>query len=410
MARRPIRLPFRIPFFRIFYSTTYTTIYILCIGLLIITPASMIWNAIQNSAFQYITVIGATYLFTALVATFIYASRLFTNRTVLAGVGKSFIPVEEGELGKGVRRLVKEGFEKSAVVAWESRPRDLAPEVATQAEPRGMLSLKSGNLGPGAYVVGKEIPVDPARPPWGHVRHAGWSSPSQMDSETPSLQFTTVIAEMPNLIEAKAVSLAPVDPLTTPSDGPPMADPVVAEVLRRPETMGMRDYLTQLSYLGLVNPQHTGRSFLQQYEKARFGGSAITDQAFQSLMAAFADLLAGMTVLDPAVIEQIREQAGDDVSSSPSTEDITPERLRSSSPYSPISSLTSPVTARTALSRSNTPYTRQEVESTESLGSVIRQTPEAREAVEDRPETDSLTSVSSDAGSVIRHRTNQENG
>ncbi|KAK3724804.1 hypothetical protein LTR37_000852 [Vermiconidia calcicola] len=408
MARR---LPFRIPFFRIFYSTTYTTIYILCIGLLMITPASMIWNAIQNSAFQYIIVIGATYLFTALVATFIYASRLFTNRTVLAGVGKSFIPVEEGELGKGVRRLVKEGFERSAVVAWESRPRDLAPEVATQAEPRGMLSLESAKLGPGVVVVGKEIPVDPARPPWGHVRHAGWSSPSQMDSETPNLQFANVIAEMPNLIEAKAVSLAPVDPLTTPSNGPPMADPVVAEVLRRSETMGMRDYLTQLSYLGLVNPQHIGRNFLQQYEKARFGGSAIAEQAFQNLMAAFADLLA-----DPATIEQIREQAGESssssssLSSSSSTEDITPERLRSSSPYSPNSSLASPVTAHTALSRSVTPYTHQEAESTESLGSVIRQTPEAREAIEDPPESDSLTSVSSDAGSVIRHRTSQPNG
>src|ERR1700761_1641294 len=93
--RRPGHLlPFRIPFFRIFYSTTYTTLYILVLAILAITPVSMIWAAIQNSAYQYIIMIGGTYVLTAIIAIFIYASRLYTNRSVMVGVGKAYIPVE----------------------------------------------------------------------------------------------------------------------------------------------------------------------------------------------------------------------------------------------------------------------------------------------------------------------------
>ena len=360
--------------------------------------------------------IGSTYILTASTALFIYTSRLYTNRTVLAGIGKAYIPVEEGELGKNVRKMIVKQLERSAIVAWESRPRDLYGEIL-RAESAGVLPPETASVGRNDYTVGKEISVDPAYPPWGDVRHPGWSSPSHTDENvTPNLQYATVVAELPNLIEAKAVSLAPVDHMMFP----PRADPIVADVLRRAATMGMRDYLTQLSYLGLVNPLHIGRSFLLQYEKARFGGLPITDQDFTGMMATFAELLEGMTDLKPEIIEQIREQAGDQ-DSSLDTEDIDARMLVSDvpprSPESPESSAHSPVTARTAFSRSVTPYLSQGVESEETIGSVVRRTPDhpaptarSHEGDDRASDSGSLADMSSDAGSVLRHRTVDDDG
>jgi hypothetical protein len=417
--RRPGHLlPFRIPFFRIFYSTTYTTLYILTLGLLAITPVSMIWGAIQNSAYQYIIMIGGTYLLVALIAIFVYASRLYTNRSVMVGVGKAYIPVEDGEVGKSVRKMIVSQLEKSAMVAWESRPRDLLGEIL-MAEEDGVLPPETRSVGRNDYTVGKEIPIDPAYPPWGDVKHAGWSGPGQnQDGDVPDLQFATVIAELPNLIEAQAVSLAPPDPMpVSATNGVVMADPIIADVLRRPATMGMREYLTQLSYLQLINPPEVGQSFLLQYERTRFHGHPTTEAEFKALMTSFADLLSGMTKLQPEILDQIREQARQDKESSMDTEDINPELLRGDElpisiqePQSPVSSLISPVTARTAPSRSITPYMQQNAPSEESLGSVLRQPSANLEGTQDATEdqacikdTASLDSLPSEPGSVVIH-------
>ncbi|KAJ9632156.1 hypothetical protein H2203_000559 [Taxawa tesnikishii (nom. ined.)] len=228
MARFP--LPFRIPFFRIFYSTTYTSLFVVVLCLLAITPAALIFTAVQASAWQYPFMIGGTYVLTALLSLFIYTSRLFTNRTVLAAVGKSWIPVEEGEVGHHVRKMIANALQRSATVAWEGRPRDLsteAEEVAEAAEKeqekedheKSTHLFRHGRRHEDQYLVGSIIQVDPQAPPWGHVHHPGWSSPSKFDTQlTPHIYFTTVIRELPNLIEAKAVSLAPPDPAFTPAD------------------------------------------------------------------------------------------------------------------------------------------------------------------------------------------------
>ena len=450
--RRPGHLlPFRIPFFRIFYSTTYTALYLLTIALLLITPASMIWGAIENSAYQYIIMIGGTYILTAIIAIFVYASRLFTNRGVMVGVGKAYIPVEDGEVGKSVRKMIVNQLERSATIAWESRPRDLLGEIL-MAEESGVLPPETRSVDRNDYTVGKEIPIDPSLPPWGDVKHRGWSGPGQaQQEEMPDLQFANVIAELPNLIEARAVSLAP--PAKFGLMGPggvPMADPVVVEVLQRPETMGMREYLTQLSYLQLINPPEAGQSFLLQYERARFGALPSTEAEFKSLMTSFAEVLSGMTELLPEIIEQIREQTGGDTESSMATGDISPDMLRGQhlsfqEPQSPISSLISPVTARTAPSRSITPYLQQQEDvpqSQESLGSVMHRpvneqdiNPTDREQHQQvqtgsvlgksnegdddagsfnrsrasLQDTESLNSITSETGSVVRH-TGNSNG
>ena len=350
--------------------------------------------------------VGGTCVVTALLAIFIYSSRLYTNRTVLAGVGKAYIPVEEGEVGKSVRKMVVGQLERSAIVAWESRPRDLLGEILV-AEQAGTLPPETMSVGRNDYTVGREVPVDPANPPWGHIRHAGWTSPSQGEEEQMTdLQFANVIAELPNLVEARAVSLAPADPAGTPPKGPPMADPVVADVLLRPETMGMRDYLTQLSYLGLVNPPEISQKFLTQYENARFCGSPISDTEFKSLMAGFGDLLAGMTEMDPAITQQIHDQVGDKV--------IGPETVglpfvqQASPPRTPdSSSIPSPITARTQPSRITTPYLQQEAPSEESMSSVLHRMPDdMNPAIPAQARSSSSLGsecFESDAGSVVRH-------
>ncbi|KAF2724802.1 hypothetical protein K431DRAFT_192628, partial [Polychaeton citri CBS 116435] len=305
-----------IPFFRIFYSTTYTTLFILVVIILAITPASMIWTSIQRNAFQYIFMISGCYALTVIVVIFIYSSRIWTNRRSLAEVGKAYIPVEEGEVGKSVRKLVKKRLDSSCIVAWESRPRDLEGEIM-RAEKDGLLPEHDGStvgsFGRNSYTVGTLINIDPAFPPWGNVMHDGWSSPSSRQTNTnPHIQYSEVIAELPNLLEARAVSLAPLDPLATSSetvDGSSgMADPVVVEVLRRPQTMGMRDYITQLTYLGLINPPTLGQRFLTFFEMSRFSGRPVPKHLFDDTMTTFALLLEHMTELAPEFIEQIRLQ------------------------------------------------------------------------------------------------------
>lgn len=383
----------------------------------------MMWQGVDNAALQYVVFIGGTYILTASIAVFIFASRLFTNRTAKAGTGKPYIPVEPGEVGKSVRKIIANQFVRSAMVAWESRPRDLLGEIL-QAEEHGVLPAETSSVGRNDYLVGREIPIDPASPPWGDIQHRGWSSPTQSDeNDVPHLQFDPVVEELPNLIEARAVSLAPPDPLATPTGGTRPADPVVFELLRRPETMGMRDYLTQLSYLGLVNPPEVGQSFLHQYEYARFNGLPISNVEFKSLMSAFADLLSGMTHLEPEIIEQIRAQTGNGRLALEGEEEISPDgalaattTMQSSPPRTPDSSIISPVTARTAPSRSLTPYLQQDVASEESFSSVVRQTPEDDNAVS--PETErrpsqassSLEGEESESGSVLRHSPSPDTG
>lgn len=403
-------LPFRIPFFRIFYSTTYTILYIIELCLLAITPTSIIYMAVENSAYQYIFMVGGVYVLVVLLAIFIYSSRLYTNRTVLAGVGKAYVPVEEGEVSRSVRKMIVKQLERSAIVAWEARPRDLEGEIL-EAEKVGILPPDSATIGHNDYTTGRIINVDPALPPWGRVAHPGWASPSHRDdNKNPGIQFASVIAELPNLIEARAVSLAPPDPASPPDAEVPMADPAVVELLCRPEMMGMRDYLTQLGYLGLINPPAAGQTFLRQYENARFCGRPISEAEFGDLMASFSVLLSGMIELQPAIIEQIRAQTADNASVSdaastaPSQAGSTIHHRKSPTPLppSPGSGMMSPVTAREAPSRITTPYLQQEMAG--SSTSVIVRTPMAyAEPTSPGNEDAESASLPSDTGSVVIH-------
>ncbi|KAI5362016.1 Putative defect at low temperature protein [Septoria linicola] len=409
-------LPFRIPIFRVFYSLTYTTLYLLTLFFLAISPVTMIYSSIDQSAYQYTFMIGGVYFLTAIIAVFIYSSRLYTNRRVLSDIGKPYVPIEDGEVGKTVRKMIVKQLDRSAVVAWESRPRDLYGEILLAGQ-QGILPKDDEKVQVDEYTVGSEIRVDPARPPWGDIQHIGWSSPSHHDdNRNPDVQFADVIAELPNLIEARAVSLAPADPTMTPVQGEPRAaDPAVVDTLSRPTNMPLRDYLTHLGYLGLVQPVDLGQKFVLQYEQARFGFLPPSADEFNTLMATFAELLAGMTLLGDEIVREIRAQMSDQISVDDMPMPHLPPSITASSPraYSPESSLMSPVTAREGLTpRVRTPYLSESTSSQESLGSVVRRSPEDldtpsrgtqnRESFYTMPAPSSST-LPSDTGSVLIH-------
>jgi hypothetical protein len=406
----------RIPLFRIWYSTTYTTLFIITILLLAISPTDTIYQSFKANELQKVFVIGGVYLLTCLIVLLIYSTRIYTNRTVLAAISKGYVPIEEGEVGKAVRRMIVKHLKRSAVIAWDSRPRDVRSELDAVDEERGELSRpntaeskkekdkahkkKGHHHAPDATI----IPVSAHSPPWGHVSHPGWASPSSPD--LPNLQYWNVVCELPNLIEAKAVSLAPPDPAIEesvsqyPDNAPPLPDAQIVTLLQRPRAMGLREYLARLAEFGLLNPSFLGPAFLAQYEYARFSTASLTETQFRDIMAIFAEILNGMTQIDPEIIEEARAQSMVSETRSLAPTESSSEGSMTSSEHMPYrtpqldrqpslssfnsmsssnsESTYSPQTARTAPSRQQrsstvfgTPLQRSHADSESETGSVV---------------------------------------
>jgi len=345
----------RIPFFRIFYSSTYSALLLLTLLLLVVTPVDQIYQTLSNGKFGNAIVIGAVWVTTAIITLFIYASRLYTNRTALATIPKSYLPVQRKEIHAPVRRVIVKNRERSALIAWDSRPRDLRQDPGAVQRSGGGKHEKhtrdaatyhaSLPLDPATTSTAQKaplpttiIPIDPASPPWGPIAHPGWSSPAVSRYGLPEeVRFETVVAELPHLIEAAAVALAPPDPAfhfltqtlaagasaspddvaaATSSDGtsssqklggPPPAsapvpmpaaphDPRAVALLQRGTAMGLRGYLGQLAALGVLGGAPAARmdAFVARYEYARFSAHALTEDEFAGLMAAFVELLEGL--------------------------------------------------------------------------------------------------------------------
>ena len=416
----------RIPLFRIWYSTTYTTLLIVLLLLLCVSPGDIIYQTIKTHEIPKLFVIGGVYLLTALIVLLIYSTRIYTNRTVLAAMPKPYLPVEEGEVGKAVRRMIVKQLRRSAIVAWDSRPRNLGDETGvpdqlddepSHGQPTAnerekdkdkdkakTLKKRGSHHIPDAVI----LPVSPRSPPWGHVSHSGWASPTSPD--LPDLQYSSVLCELPNLIEAKAESLAPPDPaledsaLRVPDNTPVLPDAQIVALLQRPRAMGLREYLARLADFGLINPPNLGAAFLAQYEHARFSTECLSEHEFRDIMAVFAAILDGMTDLDPAVIEDARAQSilsdnrslaptesSSGVASSNSSQSRLPYRtpqldrhqsFSSSSdslPASDSDSARSPQTARTAPSRqqhrSSYAASAHSLATQSDTGSVVVHTP-----------------------------------
>ncbi|RFU34394.1 hypothetical protein B7463_g1927, partial [Scytalidium lignicola] len=318
--------------FRIFYNGFFSILCLVLLGLLVVTPADAIRQALRNNQLYNIFVIAGCYFLTILLATLIYASRLYTTRSVLAAIPKTWIPVEKGDVKERVRKIISEGLKRSAWVAWNARPR--TPEE-TEAIPESITLESADDYPEKKKEQGKHhflrrsrsrkdveediVAILPHLPIWGDIYHNGWSSPS---SDPKNLQYTTVILELPHVIEAKAVSLAPPDPES--NSDPPLPDIKAVDLLHRPATMSLRDYITYLMSIDVITDTLTANKFLSNYEYARFSGRAVSEQAFHDLMNEFTKLLRNMKMLDPSYLIPLEESL---TSESDTTEDapsVTP--------------------------------------------------------------------------------------
>lgn len=300
--------------FRILYTSVYVLLCLLLTALLLVTPGDIIRQIVlYTSQYLNLVIIAIVYVITVLVVLFVYAIRLYMTRTVLASIPKNWIPIEKGDVTKEVRKMVATSLGRSAAIAWEARPKiippdplptlveDPAEETETNAreskEPRRSLQLFKSK--PPATVedeMGIALPT--VRPVWGEIEHPGWGSPGSPD--LPNLQYSTVLSELPNLIEAKAVSHAPPDPGS--AAGPPAFDADAIVLLQRASHMSMRDYVTHLTALGVLPSSPQTSEFIEVYERARFSTRPMSNADFRHLMHLFAELLREMQPLKPTAL------------------------------------------------------------------------------------------------------------
>lgn len=326
--------------FLIIYNFFYYFLYLVLFAFLVVTPIDLIQQDVKRGRRYDILVIAICYVATILVVAFIYATRLYINRSVLASIPKSWIPIEKGDVPRDVRQMVVDGLGRSAAIAYEARPR-VPTVVVARAEGGGeSMQISAGSGGPpwletsketavsGGGGIGIELPAQ--KPVWGEIEHPGWASPTSRD--LPNLQYDTVVEELPNLIEAKALTLAPPDPESHAE--PPALDPDAVVILQRPDFMGLREYLMHLTDLAVLAPLPTTTEFLAKYEAARFSARPLTNEQFRSLMHFFAEILRNMHPLSPITLARYGEDEDGSSGLGPSESDIDNDAPRGTSPSS----------------------------------------------------------------------------
>jgi hypothetical protein len=326
--------------FLIVYNFLYYLLYLVLFAFLVVTPIDLIQQSVRRRGNHDILIILVCYVATSLIVAFIYATRLYISRSVLASIPKPWIPIEKGDVPRDVRQMIVDGLSRSAAIAYEARPR--VPLVVLVREPAAgeggnrqpapnsgapRLSLAVSRKSVAAEEV-KAMELSQHKHLWDDIEHPGWASP--MSHDLPNLQYDTVVSELPNLIEAKAITLAPPDPESHAE--PPALDPDAVALLQRPGSMGLREYLMYLTDLAVLAPLPTTSEFLAGYEAARFSGRPLSDEQFRSLMRLFSDILHNMHPLSHTALARY----GDDGSSgaAPSYSDIDNDAPRGTSPSS----------------------------------------------------------------------------
>lgn len=286
----------RLRFSAIFYNALYFFLYVILLGLLLITPADAIERSRRNKQTYNIWILIAAYVLVTVVVGFVYFTRLYINKTDLASIPKAWVPIDKGDVRSAVYKMIAAGLNRSAEIAFDARPRLLhtpggeLDENTEHIAPKMSASLDDQNRSPLS-------PTAPARRPvWGEIEHYGWASPNVPD--LPNLQYSTVISELPYLIEAKAVTLAPPDP-TSQNINPPLLDADSVALLQRAPNMDLREYINHLASIGVLSVDATVTNFLSQYEYARYSTRPISNERFKNLMRHFAELLRAMRPLEP---------------------------------------------------------------------------------------------------------------
>lgn len=352
-----------------FYGAFYGVLGVVLLGLLVITPADAIRQALNNNQLYNVFVIAGCYFVTFFLAALIFTLRIWTNKAVLRSIPKTWIPVEKGDVNKKVRAMIEASFKRSAAIAWDSRPRMPAEPATIVSEPENRDAVvksaeseenkeehghkEHGVLHKRPTQAEKDEPtvtIPPHPPVWGEIAHNGWSSPTSPD--LPNLQYTTVILELPHLIEARAVSLSPPDAASTTQ--PPMPDIRSVALLQRPASMDLRDYIGHLTSVGIIRSPSIATDFLAEYEYARFSSRPLSERQFRDLMKQFAEVLRNMEPLSPAILASldIDPPESDIDGDADSTTTATTHRSRSlASSNSDVSRAGSEGTIRTAPSR-----------------------------------------------------------
>lgn len=302
-------------FLRLFYSTSYTVVFLVLVLLLAVTPGDTIYQSIRDSQLQNVFIVAGAYILAGILVLFFYGSRLYTSRTVLAAIPKSYIPIEVGDVGSKVQRMIAKQLDRSALIAWNSRPRDLQTEVEharnsleTQLDVGKSLQATFKDDEINQLLRDPKLLFDPCNPPWGNIEHQGWSSSNSADF--PNLQFSMVVKELPHLIEAKAVSLASPDAqqiiqASGDSAGQYVPDQMLLGFLQRSASMDLRDYLAQLILVGMIIDEDTAIKFVAQYESAHYSDEGLTESQFRDLMASFSSLLSNMVEIRQSTMRQI---------------------------------------------------------------------------------------------------------
>lgn len=320
--------------FRIFYSGFYTVLLLLLVVLLLITPGDGIRQALENNQLYNAFVIAGVYLLTVVFAVIIYAARLYTTRTTLAAIPKTWIPVEKGDVGKSVRKMIVEGLTRSAVIAWDAKPRIPLPDTVVANETtqernereiiekhtQHHLFHKKKNFTRDDFE--KAVALPEHEPVWGVVSHNGWASP--LSPDLPELEYVDVILELPHLIEAKAVSVLPMSP--SEDEGVVLPDPRAVQLLQRSTTATLRDYITRLAQLNVLVPMESVADFVTSYEHARFSSCALSEGDFRQLMHLFAEVLRMIKPLEPWLIDEMAPgEEGESYLEADKSGDTTPD-------------------------------------------------------------------------------------
>jgi hypothetical protein len=280
--------------FKVFYSSSFTVVFLLLIAFVGVAPADKLYESYRRRRVIDIIIIAAAWVLTALIAAFLYGTRLYTNRSILRDIPKTFLPIEGDDLpGRYVHRMVQENYICSAVVAYQARPRSRRIEIEVEGAGERMLTItkRVKHHRHRHSLTGEEIAL--LDPSWGPIEHSGWQSPTS--SEIPNLEYARVADELIDLVEAKAVSMAPRDPfMTLENSNVPAPDQQWIDSLARYDNTSMRRYLAQLADLGLFSDPSLTDDFLRIYEYERYSGRPLQDVEFQLMMRLFAELLRSM--------------------------------------------------------------------------------------------------------------------
>lgn len=242
-------MQYRRLFVRFVYRLAYALLYLVLAALLLVTPGDAIERSRRNDQGYNIWIVAISYLVTVVIVCFVYLMRLYINKTALAAIPRSYVPIGKGDFNEDMYRTVAAGLDRSAAIALEARP-----------------GQRDGQ----------------------QIEHAGWASPSW--SDMPSLEYASVLLELPNLLEAKALALAAASPAARP------------RLLLRQPTMTMRSYLDRLLDLGVVAADEHLSDFLARYEEARFAKQPLSNARFRQLTHLFAEILRQMRPPGPEAL------------------------------------------------------------------------------------------------------------